>query len=513
MVEHGFGGMTVERLVQSPALQMQVLAGGAGLGRRVAWAHVSELADPSPWLAGGELIMTTGLGVPRAAAPQRAYVERLDDGGVAGLAVSAHLHTPRITRAALAAADERGFPILEVPLSVPFIAIAQEVAAAVQADSTQRLNAQLQVFGAVRWLTSGELDEGQVFARLSRLSGLRLYLCTVAGAPLFPDVAAPPPELRRLLPTDDDAPPTVPGGFVLPVPVAGGTGGWLLALEREGVANAGLAVVQHIATVAALQLTMRRHGEEILRREGAETFADLLQGDHSAEAIVRRLRRVGFRADVRLQLIALRSAAGAQGRAAGAGAAGSVRADEVARALADGGLPHLLLNTGDVAYVLIRSGPRARTVLAGIPELRVGASRPFEVGAPLGLARREALWACARADDAGLAYVRYGSDTIGRWTVEDAASLRALVASVLGVVQAYDDEHDSDLVRTVQTWLERERQTAPTAEALHVHPNTLAYRLKRFEELSGRNLRSTADLAELWLALRALGHLEVEQPG
>ena len=168
--------LTIERLVQSPVLQMRVLAGVGGLHRRVAWAHVSELEDPSPWLAGAELIMTTGIGFPRRAAGQRAYVERLDDGGVAGLAVSAHLHMPPLSRAVLETADRRGFPMLEVPLSVPFIAIAQEVAAAVQADSTQRLNAQLQVFGAVRWLTSGELTEGEVFARLERLSGLRLHL-------------------------------------------------------------------------------------------------------------------------------------------------------------------------------------------------------------------------------------------------------------------------------------------------------------------------------------------------
>jgi sugar diacid utilization regulator len=50
------------------------------------------------------------------------------------------------------------------------------------------------------------------------------------------------------------------------------------------------------------------------------------------------------------------------------------------------------------------------------------------------------------------------------------------------------------------------------AAALQIHPNTLAYRLRRFDEISGRTLRSTADLAELWLALRALGHLSVEQP-
>ncbi len=492
--------LTVERLVQSPALQMEVLAGSAGLGRRVAWAHVSELEDPSPWLAGSELIMTTGLGFPRTAARQRAYVARLDDAGVAGLAVSAHLHMPPLTRAVLATADERGFPMLEVPLSVPFIAIAQEVASAVQADSTQRLNAQLQVFGAVRWLTSGELDEAQVFARLSRLSGLRLYVCSVAGTPLFPGVPVPPAQLRHLLPDQSDAPPTVPGGFVLPIPVAGGPAGYLLAMERPGVANAGLAVVQHVATVAALQLTMRRHGEEILRREGAETLADLLQGDHASDAVTRRLIRAGFRRGLSLQMVVLRTRVGA------------VDADLVARTLADAGLRHLLLTTRDATYLLSRSGPELAEVLAGMPQLRAGASRPFALGAGLGLARREALWAAARADDAGLPFVRYGSDAIGRWTVEDAASLRSLVTSVLGSVQAYDAEHDSQLVRTVQSWLERERQTAPTATALHIHPNTLAYRLRRFEELTGRNLRSTADLAELWLALRALGHLQVEQP-
>ncbi|HEY5847659.1 MAG TPA: PucR family transcriptional regulator ligand-binding domain-containing protein [Microlunatus sp.] len=492
--------LTVERLLQSPVLQLEVLAGTSGLGRRVAWAHVSELEDPTPWLTGAELIMTTGLGFPRTATQQRDYLRRLDDGGVAALAVTTHLHMPPITRTALLEAERRGFPILEVPLSVPFIAIAQEVAAGVQADSIQRLNAQLQVFGAVRWLTSGELDDAEVFGRLGRLSGLRLYLCSVTGKPLIPGVPPPPPELERLLPSSVDVPPTVPGGFVLPIPLAGGPAGFLLAMEMAGIANAGLAVVQHIATVVALRLTMRRYGEEIIRREGAETFADLLQGDHTTETMTRRLGRAGFRHDSRLQLVVIKNDVGAVGDG------------RVAEALLEAGLPHLLLNSGDATYLLMRSGPQARALLATMPELRAGASRPFTVGTRLGLPRREALWASARADDAGLSFVRYGSDTIGRWTVEDAASLRALVASVLGAAQAYDRDHDSDLVRTVQTWLERERQNGPTADVLHIHANTLAYRLRRFEEISHRNLRSTADLAELWLALRALGHLEVERP-
>ena len=67
--------------------------------------------------------------------------------------------------------------------------------------------------------------------------------------------------------------PTVPGGFVLPVQAPGGVAGYLLAQARHGARPAGLAVVQHVATVASLQLTILRHDQEALRRESAETLA------------------------------------------------------------------------------------------------------------------------------------------------------------------------------------------------------------------------------------------------
>ena len=179
------GMIRVEDLLRSPALQLRLIAGEAGTSRRVAWAHVSELEDPTPWLFGAEMIMTTGMAVPASAKRQRAYLERLDDAGVACLAVSEQLSVPPLTDAFLVAAGERGFPVVEVPLAVPFMAISQEVAAAVQVDTGQRLNAQLQVFGAVRWLAAGDLSTGEIFARLERLSGYSLYACTTQRGPLL----------------------------------------------------------------------------------------------------------------------------------------------------------------------------------------------------------------------------------------------------------------------------------------------------------------------------------------
>ena len=490
--------LRVEDLVRSPALQLRVLAGASGLGRAVAWAHVSELEDPTPWLLGAEAIMTTGIAVPRAARRQQAYLERLDDAGVAALLLSEELHVPPLHPVFTETADRRGFPVLEVPLPVPFIAVAQEVAAAVQADVRQRLAAQLQVFGALRWLATEDLAPPQVFERLERLSGYALYACTRQGRPLVPGLPVPPPALAGLLPASAAAPPTVPGGFVLPVQAPGGTAGWLLAHERDGARPAGLAVVQHIATVAALQVTMARHEREMLRRQGAETLAELLRRVLDEATAQRRLRRAGFTPGIPVLLAAVTRDEAADGGAS---------EDALARALEETGEPHLLLAQEQVVYALVPAAAATRAALAGPGAGPAGVSRPFRLGEPLDVPRREALWAAARAAESGRGLVTYGEESAERWLPDDPGALRGLVAHVLAPALEHDARHSGQLIPSVRTWLERDRRTQAAARALGVHPNTLAYRLRKFTELTGRDLSSTADLAEVWLALTAARHL------
>ncbi|WP_377268963.1 PucR family transcriptional regulator [Peterkaempfera sp. SMS 1(5)a] len=481
--------LTVEDLLSFPALQLRVLAGEAGLARSVSWAHVSELEDPTPWLLGAEVIMTTGLAVPRSAAGQRAYLERLDDAGVSALAISAQLHVPPLHDAFTAAAEERGMPLLEVPLAVPFIAVAQEVAAAVQEDARQRLGAQLQVFGALRWLASEDLDTAQLFRRLERLSGYQVHLCTPQGRPLLPGVPVPPDP--AVLPASVDAAPTIPGGFAVPVLTPGGTAGFLVAFEREGARPAGLAVVQHIATVAALQVAMVRHERETLRREGAEILAELLQDVLDPAVARRRLHRLSIAGEAALLVVR-----------------GVV--DEVLLPVLDE-YPHLLLSRGEDRYVL--GPPELGEAVAALPGVAAGMSRPFPPGESLRVAQRESLWAASRAEGSGRPLVRYGSDTTGRWLPDDPAVLGALVEHVLGEVLRYDAAHDAALLLSTRTWMDRDRRTEAAAAALHIHPNTLTYRLRRFSALSGRDLSATAAFTEVWLAIRAADQLGLTGDG
>jgi purine catabolism regulator len=399
------------------------------------------------------------------------------------------MFVPPLTASFFAAAAARGFPVVEVPIPVPFMAISQEVAAAVAPGGAgQRLNAQLQVFGAVQWLAAGVLSAAEIFARLERLSGYSLYACTLGRTALLEGVRVPPAEYADLIPDTVTSPPTVPGGYVLPVTGPRGTAGYLLAMESPSAAPAGVSVVQHIATVAALQLAMVAHEREMLRRAGAETLAEMLQGLLEGSVVTRRLVGNGFAVDRPLRLAVI---------------PGGASDDRVADALAEAGLACLILRQQDELLVLLQDGSAGRDALTGAVCAAVGLSRPFSGGdASLAVARREARWALARALEAGRQMVSYGEDRTEKWLTSETADLRALAAQVLGAALDYDAVHAGGLVPSVRVWLEHDRQTDRAARALHIHPNTLLYRIRRFEQISGRSLASTEALAEVWLALR-----------
>jgi purine catabolism regulator len=106
-------------------LAVRVVAGEAGTGGAVRWVHISEIVDPTPWLSGGELLLTTGLQLAEPGA-QRGYVERLAGHGLAGLGFGTGFTHETVPAPMVEAADELGFPLFEVPYEVPFIAVTEK---------------------------------------------------------------------------------------------------------------------------------------------------------------------------------------------------------------------------------------------------------------------------------------------------------------------------------------------------------------------------------------------------
>ncbi|MFJ2768345.1 PucR family transcriptional regulator [Streptomyces sp. NPDC087300] len=149
---------TLASLVHHSALKLTVRAGEERLDTPVRWAHASELADPVPYMEGGELLLITALKLD-AEDPEvmRRYVKRLAGAGVVGLGFAVGVHYPDIPAALVDAATDAGLPLIEVPRRTPFLAISKAVSAAIAAEQYRAVTAG---FAAQRELTKQALSDG-----------------------------------------------------------------------------------------------------------------------------------------------------------------------------------------------------------------------------------------------------------------------------------------------------------------------------------------------------------------
>jgi purine catabolism regulator len=319
---------TLASLVHHSALKLTVRAGGDRLDVPVRWAHVSELADPVPYMEGGELLLITALKLD-AEDPQemRRYVRRLVGAGVVGLGFAVGVNYEEVPEALVEAADAEGLPLLEVPRRTPFLAISKAVSAAIAADQYRAVTAG---FAAQRELTKQALGggpEGVLAALAAQVDGwAALYDASgavVAAAPEWAERRAGRliADVERL--RDRPAPASaVVGGEDRVELHSLGTGRRARAALAVGTA-AALGTAERYAVHSAIALlTLTTERSRSLRaaeqRIGAAVLRMLLAGepDH-ARAVAGHLYGELLDAPFRLILAESGSASAARARAEG----------------------------------------------------------------------------------------------------------------------------------------------------------------------------------------------------
>lgn len=495
--------ITVRDLLDVPHLRMSVLAGDSGLDRPLSWAHVCELPDPSAWLNGGELVLSVGMALSREPAEQVAYLRRLDAADAGAVCFGDTQYFPQLTPEAKAAADELGLPVLWVEYEVPYIAIARVVVDSAQRQEQLRLKRLQRAYEAVRRSAQGEGDP--LVQELERLAGCRLHVLELP----YGNAVLGTPELegglRAAVLREVDSRDVLPavlradaaGAQSVVVPVPASRVAALVAVT--GGPRPDVPLLQHFATILAVELERTMSERERERRLGAELFAKLLDQTIEGDAAERRLAERGLGNEPRT-IVAWSATASPDLDAS------------LHHRLAARGVDHLLLRR-DVNFALVSGGVET---LAD----ELSASGAVGLSAPLGRASRspDAAREARLALRAGLAEGRersvYGEQSGGSpflpYSISDAT---AVVERVLGPLITYDRERASDLVASLRAFLEHNRSWQRTAEKLHIHKQTLHYRMRRVEEITGRRLDTTADVSVLWLAFEALSLLDGEPLG
>jgi purine catabolism regulator len=165
-------------------------------------------------------------------------------------------------------------------------------------------------------------------------------------------------------------------------------------------------------------------------------------------------------------------------------------------------IPHLTVHRTGLALSIVGTDSLNSYFRAAGDDTRIGVSETLGDAGRIGDAEREARWALSAADDSSAARVRYGdaAPEIGPRTPDEA---EALVNRVLSGVLSRPAPERDELLGTLSSFLHHERSWQHTADAMHLHRQTVLYRIRKMEQLLGLKVSDTGDLAVLWVAMRA----------
>ena len=515
--------VTINDLLEMKRLALDLVAGKEGVARPIRWAHVSELVDPTPWLSGGELLLTTGMGLNGPASAQRAYLERLIAAKVAGLGLGVGFGLDAVPRPLVEVADANGFPIVEVPYPVPFIAITEAVSSRLSADRLREAQMSVEVHERLSAMVTAGADFRGVLEEVVALAPGWASLFDLRGGVLAmaADRSVEPPPAREVW---DALPPgfvagrgpatagqTSPRGTSVALVVGAGDRAHAEAVlvfgKPKRLDQRDRIVVHHAVAVLGLLLAARRAVVETERRIAGDVLSEAFGGRLEGPELVRRLELVGFPADVVVAVLVVE-----------AGGVKAARMDDLAWSLdAAVGARSKAARVGvvndRVAAVVVHPDPEelAATLASELDVSSEGGAAPVRiaVGEAVTLAdiRRSYVSAVlalrAAGDDKRIVSPRDLGSYGFLLAAQPSGALDGFVRAVLGPLIDRDRTRSSDLVDSVRAFIEAGGRWEQGAEALDVHRHTLRYRVRQAEEILGRDLSEAQDRLEVWLALKA----------
>ena len=539
--------ITVQDILEIPELNLKLLAGGKATSNPVRWVHITEVPDPTKWLKGGELLLTTGYGFVGDEEQQVAQIKRLIDHNISGLGFGTGFSFDKVPPAIVKVAQEYDFPLFEVPYHVPFIAITEAVASKIVNEQYSLLQRSLAVHEK---LTKIVLEEKGLEAILSTLSALvgcsavlfdfhGVVLCEAAyrrhlGAELIADLWRMISERRADRQNFALSMDGVGSGVqVYPVVASHRIGAFLAVVKDSGDFSEYDRIILHnVVTVTALELVKKKAVAETEKRLAGDFFDELIASDLYEEEIARRLAFFGLDPQSP-HLIVLVDIDEPDGDGGGE-AAQDVKERlhwTVDEFMARRDVLGISASRSDSVVVLVQPGKMdAREVigLAGelqaviaemLPEISVsvGIGRPHRQLIDLRQSYYEASYAIKIRKLKGEPRVIASFDDLGSYGLllglQDTLSLEVFYDSVLGKLQEYDEQNSSDLVKSLACFLEANGHWGDAAEKLYVHRHTLRYRMKRVEEITGRDLNQSQDRMEFWLALKAKELIDQSKKG
>src|SRR3954468_24128209 len=491
--------LTVQGLVEE--MQLELLVGGEAAEAPIRWVHPTELDDPTPWLSGGELLLTTGMQLGSADV-QRAFVERLASRHVAGVGFGSGFDHAKVPPALVAAAKKSGLPLFEVPYELPFIAITEKAFAAIVNRQYEVLQRTIAIHRRMERLLLDEAGLDELARAISATIGGSVLVLDPRGQQLarrefqrpLPDAAVDAVRAQALRRSEAFVPDhTDIAGRALALPVlAGARGGpqaWLLAVrDSGGFGDVEQLTLEQSATVVALELMRQRAMRDTERRLAGDVLDEALAGQLDAGELAARLRPFGVGSEAAVLVFSPPDPRVAEAdldraiAAAGHGALVAPRQGLLCAVVEGDGLDAVELAGRARAALAERHGEVATAAsrVAPTTDLR----RSFHE-ARCALEAAALVRTNGDAPDKVASYHDLGSFQL-LLSLQDDDALRLYCDSVLGPLEdGGNGDYGDELLRSLEVFIEQNGQWERAARELFCHRHTLRYRIRRIEDLTG----------------------------
>jgi purine catabolism regulator len=482
--------MQLADLLAEESFGLELLTGGADAAdRTVRGAHAVEVDAPARWLAADWVMLTTGVRLRGNVEAQRALVPQLEESGVSALGFGVGLGFKRVPPALVEVADRHGFPVFAVPYETPFREIIHYVDSAGGDEHVFRRLTALQRY-LVDALGTPQPERAMV-ERLARFLDASVVLLDGDGAPEVVAGKPPAPALLRevcahpagLLELTED------GWHAIATPVitrADQAERWLvLASPRRGFISklakpAAEATAPLLGALARLGDVVRDQEQAVKAALLAEALEPVAARDLPPLAARAAAFGIDFSQPARMVVV----------RGGGRELTTRLEAERV---------PHLVQQRDGSQVALVQDGGHDvwGAIAEAIPNVRIGLGRAICALSGAHHSLRDAELAVAQR---GGPIVRFEDFDLGTFMVSEVPPdrLAPKVDEILSVLRANPPLHEA-----LRAYFEHDLDIATTAATLHMHRNSLRYRLARVEQVLGRSLKQPSTVAAVYIALVA----------
>lgn len=467
--------LTVQDLIDIELLKLQAVAGLGGTGRLITWAHTVDLPDPWRWVSPGDLVMTTGLGLPADEADQVAWLEQLVQSNPSALVVAPRADAPALSGRLLEAADRLLFPVLHASFELEFVKLSHHVIESVLQAQRERFNASERLFQTY----------AEALRKAPEMAGRLAILGDALGLGLSIEDAV---SGMVIVATDHNASEPLER-----IPVPGRCRANLLMARKTRRSADDSILVRSLVGLLGVELERLMIHRDQQREDGAALLRSLLENQTEfalARPILERRGLGGSLVSVAIQ----------------PGDDGPWNAAELHQApalhqacplmLEDKGLLLAICRDDSALLETLRSHLGAGTF--------IGVSGAIAAATGFRESVRQARLALTQARETDTRVLRYGEAETGLiMAPKSLTEARALVGRYLGPLIEHDRTQGAALLNTLGTFLDNDGNWKATALDLGIHRQTLVYRLKLVEQLTGIKPTTTQGIARFWIALQA----------